>query len=100
MTNVDTPADVPEDPTKAELEALRAEKREREDADRAAKDDELEQLRHYKTESEAKAARAVPAPQKKADKVPAPEREPEPAAPVKKRSHVARSWFGTAAGDD
>lgn len=74
-----------DDPTKAELEALRKEKADREAAERAAKDDELEQLRKFKAEQEGGAPKPVKAPTPKAQKTPPPSDTPEPTPPAKKR---------------
>lgn len=86
-TPTTTPAD---DPTAAELAALRKEKTDRDAADKKRHDDELAELRQYKTDQETAAAKRVKAPTPKADKV-------EPAVtdkPTKKRGGVSRSWFG------
>jgi hypothetical protein len=91
-----TPEPAPaDDPTKAELETLRREKADREKAERDAKDAELEELREFK----AKAAKAVPAPVKKADKVPDPDPTPTPGPTTKPKARVSRGWFGDAADD-
>src|SRR3954464_2315179 len=63
--NAPAPSD---DPDKAELEALRKEKADRDAAAQAERDKELEDLRAFKASEEEKAAKAVKAPVKKADK--------------------------------
>jgi hypothetical protein len=82
-----------DDPTKAELAALRKEKADREASDRATKDSELEELRKYKAEQESKASRHVTTPTKKVDK-PDPVVTPATTPPKAKRGGPSRAWFG------
>lgn len=55
-------------PDADELAALRKEKADREAAAQAEKEKEIEELRAFKADQEAKAAKAVKAPEKKAEK--------------------------------
>jgi hypothetical protein len=85
-----------DDPNKAELETLRQEKKDREVAEQAAKDEELETLRAFKVAQDAKTT--VPAPVKKTATAPP---TPPMAPPEKKRkARVSSKWFGEAAYDD
>lgn len=88
-----TPPVTDDDPTKAELAALRKEKADREAAERATKDSELEELRKYKAEQETKAQRHVTTPTKKVDKV-EPVATPATTVPKVKRGGPSRAWFG------
>lgn len=85
------PADPPtppvEDPDKAELARLRKAETDRAEKERADEKAELARLKAYEAEQTAKAAGALKAPVKKADKPAAPA-DPPPAA---KRRRF--SWF-------
>lgn len=91
------PTTPPEDPTAAELAALRKEKADRDTADKVKSDaeaaeraKELEELRAFKAEQDKKPP-VVRAPEKKIDKVVTPETVTEP--PVKKKRRV---WWPDA----
>lgn len=78
------PANGPtDDPTAAELAALRQEKADREKAERDAKDAELEELRQFKAAKEKEPA--VKAPVKKADKPEVKDDAPVTPPPAKRR---------------
>ncbi len=95
------PTTPPEDPTAAELAALRQEKADREKAEREAKDKELEELRAFKADKEK--APIVTPPVKKADKPADPATPPvtPPAGKTKRRgrSGASRLWFGEETDD-
>lgn len=77
----------PVNPDADELAALRKEKADREAAAQADKDREIEELRKFKAEQEKKPV--VKAPEKKAEKVVAPETPPTPTpAPAAKKRRV------------
>lgn len=89
------PVPTTEDPTAAELAALRKEKADRDAADRKQRDDELAELRTYRTEQEAAAAKRVKAPAPKADKeTPRTDADPKVVEPAKRTHGAAKSWFG------
>lgn len=76
----------PVNPDADELAALRKEKADREAAAQADKDREIEELRKFKAEQEKP---VVKAPEKKAEKVVAPETPPTPTpAPAAKKRRV------------
>jgi hypothetical protein len=87
-----------EDPTAAELAALRKEKADREAADAAEREAELVNLRKYKADQEAARARrpAAPTPRAEKDKADAVPPEPVKATAGKPRgkSGASRRWFG------
>lgn len=90
------PPPVVDDPSKAELDALRKEKADREAADKAAADQELADLKAYKAAQEAKRP-PVKAPTPRVEKEPVtPPATTVPAMRVRKRGKggAARSWFG------
>lgn len=82
------------DQTAAELAALRKEKADREAAERKQRDDELEELRTYRTEQEAAAAKRVKAPTPKVEKETPRTDADNKIEPVKRSHGAARSWFG------
>lgn len=96
---VTPPADIPPtnpSPDADELAALRKEKAERDAAAQAEREKEVADLRAYKAEQERKAATAVKAPEKKADKAPVVDTPPAstlPAAETKKRKGL---WWPDA----
>jgi hypothetical protein len=88
------PPVVVEDPTAAELAALRKEKADREAAERADEKAELAELREFK--EKASKAPVVKAPTPKAEKEVKTEDTPPPATKKAGRGGAARSWFGDA----
>jgi len=97
------PTPTPDDPTAAELAALRKEKADRDAADRDAKakadgerDAELAALRKEKADRDAADAKKVTPPKKKIEKVqpPAPD---EDQANEPKRARVSKLWYGDSA---
>jgi hypothetical protein len=99
MTDPTPPAaDPTPDPRDTELQELRADRERRAQQEQADKDAELEGLRKFKAEQEEKAAKAVKAPVRKADKpaetptaAPA---LPQPAMRRRGKAGASRLWFG------
>jgi len=99
MTTPEPPVD---DPTAAELAALRKEKADRDTAERKAKDDEaaatkaeLETLRKEKADRDAADAKKVKPPTPKVDK-PTDDDKPK----ERRATHGSARWFGDAAYDN
>lgn len=82
----------PANPDADELAALRKEKADRDAAAAADREAEVTELRAYKADQERKAATAVKAPEKKAEKVTPPE-TPAVTPPVSTTAAKRRLWW-------
>lgn len=95
MSDTDIGDEVETDPSKTELEELRAEKKAREQAERDAKDAELEELRAFKNSQAERDAKKVKAPTPKSEKEPVTvEKETVTEKPTSDAHGGSRRWFG------